>query len=316
MKRILAALTALIMAAAPLIASAAPARATVPPRHFVFIMMENTGRWGIIGTADNRARSPYQAGLWANPAVYHFTHYYGVTHPSLPNYLALASGSTHGTSGSDAVFAGKFTGPALWSLLAAAGVPWAVYQDSMPGACSKIGKYNDLPANDQYVLRHNPAMPFSVVASSAALCANVRPLTALDPAALPAVSFITPGICNDDHGLPATDPDSAKFTNCAKGSFALFRRGDDWLAALVPQLTAAGATVFITDDEGGGTLGVNGTAGGGVLWAVELGAGVTGGDVAAQANNYSVLRSLERAYGLPLLGAAASANSLPVGTTP
>ncbi len=302
--------TVTVVAAAGLWLPAAPVSATPP--HVVFIMMENTGKWGIIGTDANRARSPYQAGLWTNPAVWHFTNYFGITHPSLPNYLGFASGSTQGTTGSDSVYAGKFTGPSLWSQLSAAGITWGVYQDSMPAVCSKTGKYNDLPGNDQYVLRHNPAMPFSVIASSAALCGNVQPLTVLNLGALPAVSFITPGICNDDHGLPSTDPDYGKFTNCAKGSTALYARGDTWLAHLVPQITAAGATVIITDDEGGNNLGVNGTVGGGSLWAVELGAGVTGGNVTAQFNHYSVLAAVERAYGLPRLGAAATANLVPL----
>src|SRR6266498_1866835 len=113
--------TVTVVAAAGLWLPAAPVSATPP--HVVFIMMENTGKWGIIGTDANRARSPYQAGLWTNPAVWHFTNYFGITHPSLPNYLGFASGSTAETTGSDSVYAGKFTGPSLWSQLSAPRAP-------------------------------------------------------------------------------------------------------------------------------------------------------------------------------------------------
>jgi hypothetical protein len=46
-------------------------------------------------------------------------------------------------------------------------------------------------------------------------------------------------------------------------------------------------------------------------YAVETGAGVTPGTSSTSYSHYSVLAAIEDAYGLPLLGGAASANPLP-----
>ena len=75
------------------LASAKPARQAkqASPQHIFFIMMENHGFNEIIG---NRKDAPYINRLAAhNPMA---TNYFGVTHPSLPNYLATFSGSFQG----------------------------------------------------------------------------------------------------------------------------------------------------------------------------------------------------------------------------
>src|SRR5262245_52139856 len=59
--------------------------------HIFYIMMENHGTDEIIG---NTADAPY-----INELADHYglaTNYYGVTHPSLPNYLAAISGDFQG----------------------------------------------------------------------------------------------------------------------------------------------------------------------------------------------------------------------------
>jgi hypothetical protein len=59
--------------------------------HIFYIMMENHATDEIVG---NVADAPYLNELAAKYGV--ATNYYGVTHPSLPNYLAAISGSTQG----------------------------------------------------------------------------------------------------------------------------------------------------------------------------------------------------------------------------
>ena len=82
----------------------------------------------------------------------------------------------------------------------------------------------------------------------------------------------------------------------------LEQRSDQWLSQIVPNLTAAGATVFITFDEG--------------CAQPRLGdrdrPAVTPGSDGTSYSHYSVLAGIEDAYGLPLLGGAATANPLPV----
>jgi hypothetical protein len=138
----------------------------------------------------------------------------------------------------------------------------------------------------------------------------VQPLSALDPAALPQMSFVIPNMCDDAHGLTSTQLATLPYQNCVTGSTALLQRGDAWLQAHVPAWTAAGADVFITWDEGTGTAGVNGTTGGGRIAALLTGPGVTPGQDSAPYSHYSVLAGIENLYGLPLLASAASASPL------
>ena len=81
-----------MLVGAALIASQAAAAAT-PPKHFILIMMENHGTDTIIG---NKVDAPFLNQLVTENGVRYATQYYGVTHPSLPNYLALAAGDTMG----------------------------------------------------------------------------------------------------------------------------------------------------------------------------------------------------------------------------
>ncbi len=131
--------------------------------------------------------------------------------------------------------------------------------------------------------------------------ARVLPYSSFDPTAMPAVSFIAPGICNDQHGLAA----GTTFTSCVTGSSELMRRGDDWLAARVPAMLANGATVLITYDEKG------------LLYAAEVGPGVVAGTTdGTPYTHYSVLAAIEQAYGLDRLNGAAGATPIPLPLGP
>jgi acid phosphatase len=284
------------------------------PTPLIVVVMENRGYAGVIGNSN----MPYLNQLWDEGAagagpVTDYQQMYAVAHPSLPNYLALASGSTQGQAGTDTVTAGQFSAPSVWDQLTAAGVTWGVYQEGMPGSCWSGVTYDDTASggtDGQYVLRHNPATVFAPVYTSAE-CQQVQPLSALNLSALPQVSFVTPNICDDDHGIPSGSYDP--YQDCVKGSAALLQRGDSWLDSHVAAWTGAGADVLITWDEGGGTAGVNGTTnGGGRVAALLTGPGVAAGQDSAQYSHYSVLAGIEHLYGLPLLANAATANPVPL----
>jgi phosphatidylinositol-3-phosphatase len=164
--------------------------------------------------------------------------------------------------------------------------------------------FNDPATGGQYLLRHDPGIPFGTVFNSTE-CQQVQPLSALNYASLPAVSFITPNTCDDIHGLTAAQLSGTGFTNCLVGSGALEQRSDQWLSQIVPNLTAAGATVFITFDECCSTsLGPE--------YAIEIGPAVAPGSNSTSYSHYSVLAGIEDAYGLSLLGGAATAAPIPV----
>ena len=288
-----------LVTAVPAVGAAPVAPARTAPAPFVIIMMENHGLHPVL---NDRTDMPYLNSLWRGGTSLDFTHYAALAHPSLPNYLGMASGFTQ--AGSDAVHPGQFAGPTIWDQLTQAGVSWGIFEEGMPKACSPRITYNDPVTDGQYLLRHDPGIPFSTVYQSAE-CQQVKPLTALNYASLPAVSFITPNACDDMHGLTAAQLGSTGFANCLKGSDALEQRSDQWLSRIVPNLTAAGATVLITFDECcAATLSP--------MYALETGPAVTPGSDGTSYSHYSVLAGIEDAYGLSRLGGAATTNPIPV----
>jgi hypothetical protein len=300
-------MTGITVAASALLAGlgvAAPAAQAIPapraaPAPFVIIMMENHGLHPVL---NDRTDMPYLNSLWRGGTSLDFTQYAALAHPSLPNYLGMTSGFTQATS--DSVHPGQYSGPSIWDQLTQAGVSWGIFEEGMPSACSPKITYNDPVTGGQYLLRHDPGIPYGSVYHGAE-CQQVQPLTALNDASLPAVSFITPNTCDDMHGLTAAQLAGTGFTNCLKGSDALEQRSDQWLSQIVPNLTAAGATVFITFDECcAATLSPD--------YAIEVGPAVTPGSSGTSYSHYSVLAGIEDAYGLSLLGGAATANPIPV----
>jgi phospholipase C len=280
--------------ATPAAAVGPQARATTLPP-IVIVMMENREFRRLTPT-----NAPYLTGLKA--AGRYFSDYYGVVHPSFPNYLALASGSTYGNTGGGAI-AGAFPGDNLWNQLTNAGVSWGVYQEYMPATCSPRKSYFvTVPTKDKYAINHNPATVFATVYTSTE-CQNVQPLSQM-PTTLPAVSFVTPSYCDDMHGFK----DLSYPPDCQVGTDALTTRGDSWLQAHVETWRAEGARVIITFDEGNSTAGV-----GGHIYTVEVGSGIAASVDSTTANHYSLLAGLEDLFGLPRLNNAATATPLPLG---
>lgn len=253
-----------------------PAATAISVAPVIVIFMENKERSTIEGSPDATYLKSFEnAGT-------SFTHYNAVAHPSLPNYLAFASGSTKGKQGTDTITAGELGGKNLWSQLQGKGVSWGVYEEAMPSTCYK-GVSSGL-----YALKHNPAMPFSNIASKAVRCNKVMPYTSFDVNNLRSVSFIAPDLCNDMH-------------NCSIAT------GDNWLQARVPAMLAAGAIVIITFDEGS-----TGTGGGGNVYTALDGPGIPGTTNTATFSHYGLLAALEGRFGLSLLGQAQSAAKLPL----
>ncbi len=227
-------------------------------------------------------------------------HMYATSHPSLPNYLALTSGSTHGATND--CNACLYDGDNLFSQLTKAGLSWRVYAESYTGVCN-IG-----PDSGTYARRHVAALSYREVVSDPAMCSNVVPFEQLahdlKAGTLPKVSLIIPDLDHDMHGLKAgTSP-------------ALVRAADALAAQLDTELTtskawAPGSRMVITWDEGGGANNEKktgccaGRSHGGHIPTIVLGTGLTPGIDATDTDHYDLLRSIEDQLGLPRLGAAA-----------
>ncbi len=242
--------------------------------HVVVIVMENKGDTDVIG----RSSSPFVNALAKRWGL--ATQSYAVAHPSLPNYLALTSGSTHGIR-SDCTSC-TVSGPSVGDQLNSAAVSWKAYLQNYPhpGTCWKGD-------SGLYAQRHNP---FVYYRHNAALCRHLvgfPTLTAdINHGTLPTFVWITPNTCNDTH-------------DCG------VRTGDAFLHSLVPALVrelGPHGYLIVTWDEGS-----NNAHGGGHIATVVAGPDVRAGTRSAGfVNHYGVLGTIERSLRLPLLAGARS----------
>jgi phosphatidylinositol-3-phosphatase len=247
----------------------------------VLIVLENHEASAILGSTE----APY-LNTTLIPAGRLFTNYEAVTHPSLPNYLAMTSGSTQGKVGTDSVTAGEIRARNLFGQLSRAHVRWRSFEETMPSPCYRPSSAGTYPR--EYALKHDPAMTYADIANSKR-CQRVVPFSELDPTRLPRFSFVTPNLCDDMHSCSVSV-------------------GDRWLGRHVPPLLKNGAIVIVTFDEGSSDLG-----GGGNVVLVEAGPGITAGDTVGHAyDHYSLLAGLEDRFGVRRLANARSADPLPL----
>ena len=249
------------------------------------IMEENQGYSATLGDC---AADPYICSLAATYAS--ANNWSGVGHPSQPNYVAIGSGSTQGCTSDGCVGAGAYSVPDLGGQLTSSGIPWVGWMETMPGACYTGS------SSGSYVLKHNPFIYYTDNLPPAACHILPYPgvssmVATLSAPNAPDYVWITPNLNDDMHD----------------GTVA---QGDSWLQAnlasvlLSSWFTEGNATVIITMDENSGD---NSGAGGGHVPMVVISSNAKGkGSIAIAGNHYGTLRTIEEAYGLPLLGGAAS----------
>jgi phosphatidylinositol-3-phosphatase len=269
--------------AGAIVPTTAPPSVRVPDfTHVVVVVFENKEATSIAGSPD----APTFNALARRYAT--LTNYDAVAHPSLPNYLALVSGSTHGISSdcTDCVVRAR----SLADTLAGAGKTWKTYAEDLP-----YPGFTGASAG-RYAKKHDPFLYFRDVADSRGRRDRVVPFTRLgrDLAAhrLPDFALVVPNLCDDMH-------------DCSVST------GDAWLKAhVVPLLHSPalrGGVVFVVFDEGTSDEG-----GGGHVEALALGPTVRRGARFAKAtNHYGLLRTIEDAWGLPRLGSSRTAT--PIG---
>jgi hypothetical protein len=147
----------------------------------------------------------------------------------------------------------------------------------------------------RYAKKHDPFLYFRNVLDDPSWLDRVVPFGRLArdvrARSLPDYSLVVPDLCNDMH-------------DCSVAT------GDRWLETnIVPLLssrTLARSVVFVVFDEGTSSKG-----GGGSTAAFAGGPAVRpGATFASAANHYSLLRTVEQAWGLPLLGKSAQARPI------
>ena len=255
---------------------------TVPRfRHVIVVVFENKERSAIVGNP----AAPTFASLARTYAS--LTAYDAVAHPSLPNYLALVSGSTQGIT-SDCTSC-VVDAPNLADELEHAGLTWKTYAEGLPSpgfTGARAGRY---------AKKHNPFLYFKDIADSPARRARIVPFSQLQPdlaaGNLPDFALVVPNLCNDMHDCPVAT-------------------GDAWLKQnIVPLLQLpqlAGSVVFVVFDEGSSA-----TGGGGRVTALALGPLVKpGARSRSKTGHYGLLRTIEDAWGLPRLGESSHAKPI------
>jgi phosphatidylinositol-3-phosphatase len=140
-----------------------------------------------------RSEMPYSFGL-ARKFSY-ATNYFAVAHPSLPNYLAMTSGSTHGISDDGPPSKHPLDSGSVFGQAAAHGKTAGLYADGMPSDCAQTD------GGDNYAVKHNPWAYFTQERNA---CRSAdRPLSALSKAVasgqLPNVGMVIPNMCHDAH---------------------------------------------------------------------------------------------------------------------
>jgi hypothetical protein len=249
-------------APAPVAARRVPAGASV-----FLVVMENR-------SSAQALAQPYLARLARTYAL--ATNYHAVAHPSLPNYLALTSGTTFGIGDDDYR---PLPAGGLGDELTAHGVTWRAYMEGMSSDC--------LANQGRYAVKHDP---FAYYGGSCP--PNVVSFTPLDAdlaGGTPRFVWITPDLCHDGH-------------DCGT------RAADDFLAGLVPRILASpawarGGVLFITWDEDDGD---NGNRVAAVVASPELAAHRS----ARPYDHYSLLATVEDLLDVPRMGAATSAKAM------
>jgi acid phosphatase len=263
-----------VVAALAVIALSEGARAAALPRpaHVVVIVEENKTFAQIVAGGS----APFIKALGQRGAL--FVHAHGVTHPSLPNYLALFAGITN-TNGNGCPPKGiSPRAPNLGSELLARGFGFAGFSENLPATGSTVC------ASGSYARKHAPWVAFENVPKSAN-----RPMSALPTTydALPTVAILIPNVDDDMHD-------------------GTIEEGDDWLrthvAGLLGWADKHDALIVLTWDEGYDASNS--------IPTIFYGPMVKPGRYPERITHYNTLRTLEDLYGLTPTGRSATVRAI------
>lgn len=259
----------------------AVAQAAVEPVTKVLIVVEENHT-----LAQMEAGMPYTYSL-AKEYGY-ATDYHAVAHPSLPNYLAIAAGSTFGITDDDSPAAHPLDARTVFGQAWAAGLRAKTYAESMTSNCQKT-------ETSLYAVRHNPWTYFTPAAEASGCAKHDVPFTRfatdVSDGALPNVGLVVPNLCDDAHNCSLATADSW-FEQRMREVFA----GPDWKAGRL--------AVILTADEVGGGGEPN------TVLTVVIHPSQHGHVVSTPLTHYSLTRLCDDVVHAPYLRNAATANSL------
>jgi hypothetical protein len=329
---------AALVASCSLAGGGASAKVVAVPRfsHVVVVVLENES------ATETFEKAPALIAL-RKKGLY-IPNFYAEGHASLGNYEAMFGGVEPTTQGkadcagqpySSCIFPASV--PTLGALMDAAKLPWKIYSEGMVGAplggnClhavnRSVPDFYQGPGTNGYATRHNPAPWFASVLDHGgnenyckAHSVDLAELwkDAASPKTLPAWSFVEPDTCHDGHdtsslGGCAADPEGASYP---AGVAAI----ETWLPGFVQKVTTSKAwdsrsLLVITFDEAAATdtsgcVPCQDTSAGGRIGTLMISPFLKPGSTTSwQGDHYSLLRTLETAWGLPTLKSKAASAS-------
>jgi hypothetical protein len=258
--------------------------------------------------------APYQLGT-IKPASAWLSDYWGISHYSTSNYIAMTSGQfleCHQLDEKPATCNQNVTN--IFGQLERARISWAAWNESMPAACWLVNAGENRFGN-AYRVKHNPAAYYADIVrtdfqgaqgdvGAGAPCTHVVPTgsadipndtsafeTAARARTVPTFNYVVPNMCEDGHD------------NC-KPTGNTIRQFDEFLRRTITAIQAgwnpAKDVIFVVYDEGqdGGPGKAVKFDGGHTPFAV-LGAHVRPGVYEGFTNHYNLLHTLEDGFGLP-----------------
>jgi hypothetical protein len=166
------------------------------------------------------------------------TQSFGLTHPSLPNYLAIAGGSTFGVQDDNLPAVHPLSGSSVFGQVLAAGKVAKTYAEGMASNCQ-------LTSSGQYAVKHNP-WPYFTSPAERAGCqrydvpagtpANGNLHDDMAAGTLPTFGLLIPDLCTDAH-------------NCSLSTADNWLQG--WLRPLLasPDFRSGRLAIVVTFDE-------------------------------------------------------------------
>jgi hypothetical protein len=318
-----------------------------PFDHIFIFMMENSGNEVIIG---NKNMS------FINLLIEYFgfaAEYYGITHTSLPNYIALTSGNNWWSYNDSTEQV--FDHTCIADKLEEKGLGWKNYAQSIPYAGYKGS--STYPPNSSFLWfqDHVPFLFYPQIFSNPVRAANIQPLEELEKdlysCNVPEYVFISPDACHDMHGgsdlcpsvsLYPNNPEKLAYCLNTKNTSEdcvninnLWKAADDFLREWIPKIVnspswTGNSVIVVTWDESnfnekldvfiqggpdtpyvsstfftfdGHSFLIDGFYGGGQVPLIVISKKKPYHIVTrTKYNHYSLLKSIEAAYGLDYLG--------------
>ena len=162
------------------------------------------------------------------------TRYRAITHPSLPNYLAIAGGSTFGVTDDASPSSHEVRGASVFGQAIRAGKSAKTYAEGMPRRCALE------PGGGRYAVKHNPWAYF--VDSRTACLKHDVPVNRLaadtKAGALPNAGLVIPDLVDDAHDA-----------DCDLGDADAWLRRELRAVLAGPDFASGHLAVVITADE-------------------------------------------------------------------